>query len=449
MIHGNQRSRILSGISANLFAQAANLGIQLAGIPLLLHFWGVVYYGEWLLLFSIPSYLGLSDLGMGTVATTEVSMAVAREDYAYAKRIFRGAFFSIISFGILICTIFFIAIWICPFHKWLHLQEVSERELNLSLTYLVGYVMLAIFLSLPLGMYRSAGHYGRGQIISTIFRIAEFFSLLVVVISGGGVVLAAAAFAYVRLCYVTFIWFDIRRKAAWLRLEKISWEWPTIRPLLLPSFSMMTVYLGQILVTQGIVTVVGVALGSAQVVLFSTVRTLCNFARQLVGVINLSIFTEFAISTSNEDMLNTRRLHTRSVQANVGLTLLSVIGLKVLGPWAISFWTKGSITAEEPFFTIYIAYVLVNSFWIGSWNMLLACNRHQSITRYFLLMSGAVLVSTYFGISTFGLAIVPTLLLFCDAAFSWVVLRKSLDLLQQPLSTFMRQVLSWPISLRL
>ncbi len=449
MIHGSRRSRILSGISANLFAQIANVGIQLAGVPLLLHYWGVGYYGEWLLLFSIPSYLGLSDLGMGTVATTEVSMAVARQDYEHAQRVFRGAFFSIASFGLLVCTVFYIALWICPLHQWLHLEQINPRELNLALSFLVIYVLMAIFLSLPLGMYRSAGYYGRGQIISTLFRIAEFLSLLVVVIGGGGVVLAAAAFMVVRLCYVTFIWFDIRQKATWLRLKKFSWEWPTVRPLLLPSFSMMTVYLGQTLVTQGIVTIIGITLGSVQVVLFSTVRTLCNFARQLVGIINLSIFTEFAITTGNEDLPATRRLHIRSIQANVGLTLLSVIGLKLFGPWVLVFWTKGSIVVEEPFFTLYIAYVLVNSLWIGSWNMLLACNRHQSITRYFLLMSGTVMFAAYFGVSAFKLNIIPIALLLSDAAFSWLVLRKSLDLLQQSPPAFFRQVFAWPIRQRL
>ena len=446
MIHGNRRSRILSGISANLFAQAANVGIQLAGIPVLLHYWGVAYYGEWLLLFSIPSYLGMSDLGLGTVATTEVSMAVARNDYEQARRLFRGAFFSIASFGLLVCTAFCISVWTFPLHNWLHLEQIDKQELNLTLSFLVGYVLLAIFITLPLGMYRSTGHYGRGQIISTGFRITEFISLLTVVISGGGVVLAAIAFTSVRLCYVGFVWFDIRSKAAWLRIDKFSWEWPTIRPLLLPSFSMMTAYLGQTLVSQGVVTIIGINLGSTQVVLFSTVRTLCNFSKQLIGIVNLSIFSEFSISSGNQDLATTQRLHTRSVQANIGLTLLAVLGLKLLGPWVMVFWTKGSVIAEEPFFTLYLVYILVNSLWLGSWNMLLACNRHQSITRYYLLVSALVLVISYFGVSAWGVSIVPIALLVSDMIFSWVVLHKSLDLLQQPSSLFFRQVFSWPTS---
>jgi len=444
MIHGSRKSRIISGISANVFGQLVTVAVQLAGVPLLLNYWGVQYYGEWLLLFSLPAYLGLSDLGLGTVATTEMSMCLARQDYEQAKRIFRGSFFCVIAVGFATCSLFSVLAWALPWHDWLNLQEITAAELSTAMTLLTWYVFFAIFLTLLLGAYRTIGRYAHGQVISNLFRLLEFAALLAAVIFGGGVVAAAAAFLSVRVLYAGFVWLDIRHRAEWLRLEKFSFEWPTVRPLLPASLSMMTVYLGQNFMTQGLVTILGIMLGATSVVMFSTVRTLCNFAKQVIGVINLSVFSEYSISLGKQDFKALRRLHTRAVQAVVGLTLVSVIGLKLLGPFVLDFWTKGRVVAEEPFFSLYLGYIFVNSLWLGSWNMLLGCNRHRDITRTYLLTSFAVPFLVYFGVRIFGLSAVPLVLMLSDSVFSLVVLRKSLELLQQPMPEFIRQTFALP-----
>ena len=444
MIHGSRKSRILSGISANVYAQIVTIGVQLAGVPLLLHHWGVQYYGEWLLMFSIPSYLGMSDLGLGTVATTEMSLSIARKDYQRAGQVFKGAYFFITSVGLAVCGLFVASVWLLPYHDWLNLQLVQPRELQWAITLLTSYVFLAISLTLLLGAYRTIGRYARGQVISNTFRIMEFAAMLGVVIWGAGIVVAAAAFLIVRVCYFFFVLQDIRSKAVWLKLGKFSWEWPVLRPLLSPSLSMMTVYMGQTFVTQGLVTMVGVVLGASSLVLFSTVRTLCNFAKQLIGIVNLSVFSEYAISIGNQDIGAARRLHTRSVQVNVVLTMVSIVGLKVAGPFVLDLWTKGKVEAVEPFFTLYLVYILVNSMWLGSWNMLLGCNQHQSITRVYLFTSLLVIISAFIGIGRFGISIVPVAMILSDGIFSAFVLKKSLEVLQQPMPEFLRQALSRP-----
>jgi O-antigen/teichoic acid export membrane protein len=444
VIQGSRKSRILSGISANVFGQVVTATVQLAGVPLLLSCWGAQKYGEWLLLFTLPAYLGLSDLGLGTVATTEVSMCVARQDFEQAQRVFRAAFFFVMAIGLTICLSFSALAWVLPWHRWLNIQMATETEISVVLTLLTWYVFCAIFLTLLLGAYRSIGRYAQGQVTSNVFRLLEFSALLSAVALGGGLVEAAAAFLSVRVLYAGFVWFDIRRRAKWLRLGKLVWEWPLVRALLPHSFSMMTVYVGHNFVAQGLLTIVGLTLGATQVVVFSTVRTLCNFAKQVVGIINLSVFSEYSISLANQDLAAMRRLHTRSVQAIVGLTLVSVIGLKVLGPFIMEFWTKGKVAAEEPFFTLYLCYIFVNSLWLGSWSMLLGCNKHQSITRYYALASIGVLAVGYAGAPTFGLGLMPVAMMSADLMLAFLVLRRGLEVLEQPVEEFFRSIFTFP-----
>lgn len=82
--------------------------------------------------------------------------------------------------------------------------------------------------------------------------------------------------------------------------------------------------------------------------------------------------------------------------------------------------------------------------WLGSWNMLLGCNQHQSITRVYLFTSLLVIISAFIGIGRFGISIVPLAMILSDAIFSAFVLKKSLEVLQQPMPEFLRQALSRP-----
>ena len=75
MATGTIRGRIGRALGAGAFGQAVTVLVQLASIPLFLRYWGIERYGEWLILSAIPSYLALSDLGFGSAAANEMTMA--------------------------------------------------------------------------------------------------------------------------------------------------------------------------------------------------------------------------------------------------------------------------------------------------------------------------------------------------------------------------------------
>ncbi len=56
--------QILHGAGANVYGKGVIIIIiQLAGVPILLHYRGTRFYGEWLIPFATPSYLSMIDLG--------------------------------------------------------------------------------------------------------------------------------------------------------------------------------------------------------------------------------------------------------------------------------------------------------------------------------------------------------------------------------------------------
>jgi hypothetical protein len=60
---------------------------QAALVPLFLQSWGIVGYGEWLLLASIPTVLAMSNLGLGTAGCTQIALALGANKKTDANRI--------------------------------------------------------------------------------------------------------------------------------------------------------------------------------------------------------------------------------------------------------------------------------------------------------------------------------------------------------------------------
>src|SRR6202167_6354284 len=83
-----QRRRI-AGFGANTFSRLATTLTQIFSVPVFLSHWGVHLYGEWILLNTIPGYLGLSDVGFGSVAGNEMTMLAATHKYEEALVVFQ------------------------------------------------------------------------------------------------------------------------------------------------------------------------------------------------------------------------------------------------------------------------------------------------------------------------------------------------------------------------
>ena len=84
------KRRLIAGFGANTFSRLSTTLTQIFSVPVFLSHWGVHLYGEWILLNTIPSYLGLSDVGFGSVAGNEMTMLAAAEDFEQALVVFQS-----------------------------------------------------------------------------------------------------------------------------------------------------------------------------------------------------------------------------------------------------------------------------------------------------------------------------------------------------------------------
>jgi O-antigen/teichoic acid export membrane protein len=127
------KNRVIKGFGANAFGQIVVVLIQLAGVPILLHFWGAQLYGEWLILFSIPAYLSMTDLGFSQSAGNDMTARVARNERVEALAVFQSL--AVLVFGAAAIGFALISAVICtlPLAQWLHFEIMSTFEARLVL----------------------------------------------------------------------------------------------------------------------------------------------------------------------------------------------------------------------------------------------------------------------------------------------------------------------------
>src|SRR3989442_257140 len=129
-MHNNIVRRLLKGFGANLYGQAAVVVIQLAGVPILLNYWHPQLYGEWLILFAIPGYLSMTDLGFSQSAANDMTARVARGDRAGALTVFQslGALVFLAAFAGLVLV--GIAVALLPVGSWMHFAGLNTRDVR-------------------------------------------------------------------------------------------------------------------------------------------------------------------------------------------------------------------------------------------------------------------------------------------------------------------------------
>jgi O-antigen/teichoic acid export membrane protein len=384
--------------------QGVNAIIQIAGIPLLLKFWGVHYYGEWLLLFTIPSYIAMSDMGLGSSTTSELSMLVEAKRDAEAKSILRNTFWFILIVGGIPFLLLTTSLFILPWYDWLNFSAIPSDEFKPAFVFLVLYIYLALFLTIPLGYYRVRQIYHRERYISSFFRVFEFVAIILAVMAGYKIIMVAFIYFIVRLLNLVFVLFDLTRKFESFRLLPFGFKYREIRHLLRPGLSAMTIYMGQNFMVQGLVSIIGIGVGSAQVVLFSTTRTLVNVVKQVVGIINLSVTSEFSYAYGAGNLSLLRKIFKLASRGNALIAFILLVGLYVFGHQVISMWTGGKVEVLEPFFTLILIGAFFSTFWNTHLLLLVSTNLLGRTGIWFLGAAIMLLVINSIWINQFGLS---------------------------------------------
>ncbi len=441
------KRRLIAGFGANTFSRLSTTLTQIFSVPIFLTHWGTHLYGEWILLNAIPSYLGLSDVGFGSVAGNEMTMLAAAGKLDEALIVFQSVWVLTTVISVAVGLTLLGAIWFVPLDRWLHIYVLSTHDVRLIVLLLGLAILLGMQENLFQQAFRCVGKYPLGTMAKSLVVLAAFLSTMVGVLMGMSPVGVTIFYVVTNVAGVLALWVLLRREVRWIRFGIEHARWATIRRLTNPALSFMSFPLVNALNLQGILVVVGYVLGPIAVVTFNTARTISRSAAQGMNLINNSVWPEMSAAFGLGDMDLARKLHRRACQLSLLLCLSITVGITLFGNWIWKIWTVGRVPTDPVLLYIFLGQMLVSAFWFTSLVVPMAINKHQGVARVMLAATLLALALSW------ALMHVPELrlrgaaiaLTVGDLITALYVLRESLRLLEDNLSSFMTSMLDFSV----
>ena len=189
-----RNSRVIRGISANVYSNVVQTVLQLLAVPILATHWGLATYGAWLVIFTVPNYLAFADFGFAAAAGNDMTISVARGDRAAAVETFHAVRATMFGICLVLLCVCALTVYIIP-DRWLALVAgLSVAQARMAVLMLAAYGVLSVQNSVSLAAFRSIGQYATGTYLQMTIHLVENIAALSVVFFGGNIEQAAATY---------------------------------------------------------------------------------------------------------------------------------------------------------------------------------------------------------------------------------------------------------------
>jgi len=438
----------MKGIGAQGFSQAVLIFIRLAEVPLLLTFWGMQLYGEWLMLSAIPAYLSIGDGGFAMAACREMTIRGGAGDKTDARAVFQSTWLLLIVVSMVTSLLAFGFVQVVPLEDWLGFSTMKDFEINVVFLLLVAHVLVGFQGGLLNGGFWVTGRYPSSMYFIAVTQLLEFVGLAIAVVLGGGPVHAASGYLVGRFLGTGLMWLGQRQISPWLRLGVSHASLTELRRLTAPAFASLAFPLGNALNIQGMRLVVGLSLGPSALAVFTPLRTLSRLVIQPGGIINRLIEPELALAFGADNIFLFRRLFAGSCQ----LAFWGCLGVCIIvGPganWIFPAWTGGEVVMHWQTYVVLLASVLINGIWYTALMVPYATNRHGRIAIFYSLVYGATAFGMgYIWSARLGLCGAALALLLAEVAMAVVVIHASLRMAGMGIAQWIKTILQPPLDL--
>jgi O-antigen/teichoic acid export membrane protein len=417
------RSRLISGVGANAYAQGVTLVVQLVSTPALLAAFGAKTYGLWLVVSALPTYIALADLGFSSAAANAITLAVARGARDDARATFQSALALNLLTAAAILTLTGAAIALAPDSFVPMISPTTRGEVREVCALQAAQVAATLCCGAILSGFISTGRYALGVVLGSTSRLAETAALVLGALTFRSLVVSAALMLVARLCAVVVTAAIAVRGAPWCRPGFRYARMTIVRRLTGPALAVTALPIAFAVNLQGLILVIGATLSLEAVATFAAMRTLTRAILQAAVLVNTAIMPEVTRAFGAGDSARLRRLTRINISSVLALDVAAFAVIASFGSIVITVWTRGRV-APNPTLTLGLAAVAcVHCVWLAQSNLVLAVNRHAQYSYWFLAVSVGAALGAIPATRALGLNGVLLPMLAAEAAMIAVVAR--------------------------
>ena len=425
----SRRRRLKWNFTAAFVGKVVSVCNQVLLVPLFLYAWGSEYYGIWLLLSAIPSFLSMSNVGVGTAANTEIVLAIGQGNERKANRVLGSAWLFIVVIGCVVATVIMVA----------HALGFGVDLFGSNQSLVSGHsrIILVLFASVivmmmrqPLeGFWTARKKASNAMFFGAAASAGELAACAVVLMfSGPAEALAMTILGARTLALIAF--FIASRRYVDLRLP-LTPDLSLVRSLLGRGMGFQLSVLWQAILFQGSLFLAQGVLGPAGVATWGTIRTLSRSGNQLLALINQAIMPELQNEIAVDNLTDAKRIYHAGIRVAFGAGLAVALPMSVVGGPFYTFWTGGTLSVTPWIWPIMAIGLVLNAVWLTSDLVQQALNRPWYSSSCGLASAIISVAVMYVAGLQFGILGFATGAVVFEALMAFAIPRRSLQLLNQ------------------
>jgi len=416
-------SRFIKGISAFFVGQIFYFLLRILLPPLFLRAWGVNIYGEWLVLTSLVTYLSLVDLGSQLYIVNRLTQAHAQNDIGLFRSLLHTGMTLFFILPLVVFLIFSTIITLSPIQQWLHLHVISSTMAQGVLIALAFQFVFSLPQGLLTGVYRAIGKLPRGVMLCNIITLGQlvFTALALWLHASLFIVALVQTLPFLLVAFVAALDLNIHHPEFHLFSLKYA-RLNLLKEFIFPSLNFLAIQLSQAFSIQGIVIIVGIALGSLQVVMFSTMRTIVYLIRQILSLVSNTAWPELTRLDAQRRNTDLYTLYTFILRTTMVASATIVILLHYSVSYLYRLWLHDKVPFDQFLMDLFFLYGIQQMLYLCCANFLMSVNHHKALAKVYLFTSLISVIAAYVGGHYYGLTGVLVFLLITDLVLPfWLI----------------------------
>jgi O-antigen/teichoic acid export membrane protein len=305
----------------------------------------------------------------------------------------------------------------------------------LALTF---YALLSFYTGLMSGSLRAAHRFALSVHLNTAMRTIEMaVTLLTVALSSNLESLCLALLCARTICLLVLI-VVVRKIMPWLSFRPRFDQVTNNRKILVSGVAFMAFPLGHALLNQGVLIAIGLRLDTAAVASLAVMRSLTRLVSQLMNVVIQAFEPEVTIAYAKMDWTTIRRICRHAFRLSFWIGAVACIGIVILGPWFLAFWTRGLAAIDNPSLWLLCIAQFITTLWLASSIAISGTSQHHATSAVFLLIAISTVLLSIPAVEHGGLRLVCFVLVFMECAMACFVIRRSCKLTGENLLSYLR-----------
>ncbi|RCK34079.1 hypothetical protein TH9_06740 [Thalassospira xiamenensis] len=387
--------RLARGVAANFLGKIWVLLVQLMAIPVLTAYWGADGYGIWLVLITIPTYLNLSDIGLGTAAGVEMTKQIANDDQQGACATFHSAWLFITGLTVA-CSL--LAIGYSAFIVANAPPDANRFEgtsLAFAILSMTLYAAVSVQMRLLQGLYQATHKYALGIFLNGLIVPAEGIAMVLVAASGGAILELSLTMLFLRLLAWCIFYSILRRHEPWFYIGWRKANWGRFKVLFKPSLAAFVLIVADAMILQSVIIILGWVAGVGMVAIFGAARFLSRVPLQLSSLLSRASLPELTRALSAENFALASHLSNLNVITALAITLPFTVILALFGSNLLSLISYDHLNAGQMLFTGLALAATLNAVWSALATPLISMNRQGLFSWHYLTAATFLLVAIF------------------------------------------------------